>query len=312
MRFNDLYSAYSSELQDAFLELEGATIDSGYYRGMDAAERSGMNRTPDNRYTWWESSDADCVFVNSRGLFNAPDGAVAFSETDIVVYGDDATGWTYNVPMLLLDDVLVVGQRRPDGATTTLPNGLPVGGSIDPCLVPSLRRHWNTDAAAADALNKMLDKAEEVDGYRDLAAREYGMVLCEFSTGIIAPGAIVYLGETFLDENGVPCTRLDENGVPQPVHPTVDVDFDGCPNGSTIIGMIHSHRGGQVPSGADSTWLPSIDFARGGDGFGRIYVASQGPSGARMNVYNAENVEAGVQGGITGPEVNPNGVACTN
>ncbi len=313
MRFNDLYAAYESELRTALLELESNTIESGFYNGLDASEAGVLNHTPDNRYTWWDSPDADCVFINSRGLGTAPDGAVAFSEDDIVVYGDDATGWSYNVPMLLLDDVISVGQRRPPGTTITFLTGEPGGGVVDPCLAPSRRRHWNTDAAAADALDKMLDKAEEEDGHRDLAAREYGMVLCEFSTGVISPGPVVYLGETFLDENGVPRTRLDENGVPQTIHPTVDVDFDGCPNGSTIIGMIHSHPGGQVPSGADRTWLPSIDFARNADGFARIYIATQAPGGgARINVYNEENADAGVQSGTVGPEVNPNGVPCTN
>jgi len=212
----------------------------------------------------------------------------------------------------VVDDIVVTGQRRPNESMEPFPSRPmpdptpPIFDEIepdldpvdDPCADPEKRREWDADAAMARALERFLDQAEITDGQRSLYNREFGAVLCEFSDGSIDVGPVIYEGDAI--------------GPGQP-HPTVDVDIEGCPSGSTIIGMAHSHPGvgasSGIPSQPDITWITAINGRRG-DEAGRIYIVARVNGVHKVWVYNNTNAAKAALEGLNGPEVNPEGQSC--
>lgn len=166
---------------------------------------------------------------------------------------------------------------------------------------------WNADAAAAEALQRMLETAAaQNDSTHNLANREYGAMICEHSNGTLSISPIQW---------GDPTFDADGNWVSPGQQPTVDVNFNSCPAGSLPLAMIHSHPGtgvaGGVPSAADVTWVASINAARG-DNRGRIYLVSIGDAGTpyRIWVYDETNAEDASLSGEPEDEVNPEGEPC--
>lgn len=111
-------------------------------------------------------------------------------------------------------DIVVIGQRRsspndPFPVREPPPTG-PVDPDVpsieedtsDPCLNPDTAREWNADAAAAEALRRMLDFALREFGEDHLANREFGTMLCEMN-GSIVIGEIV-AGDPLIGPDGRP------------------------------------------------------------------------------------------------------------
>lgn len=218
-------------------------------------------------------------------------------------------------PVTEVGGIEVVGQRRsePGQSFPSQPPPFvpPIFDEIEPvppedpgpCDTPETRREWNADAAAAEALRRMIDAALNQNGEPDFVNREYGAVLCEALNGDISVGPIVW-GDPILDEDGN-MTSGDQ--------PTVPIDYNVCGSGGTPIGMIHSHPGVGVgtltPSADDIANLEYINTLRG-DQNGRIYISGRISSSDRyrLYVYNEENNDSDQ----VGPEVNPDGEPCPN
>lgn len=190
-----------------------------------------------------------------------------------------------------VDDISVVGQRRRTPAGSFPPSG--GGGSggaggihqnqvemedtppppmpAHPCNDPETAREWNADAAAAEALRRMLEAAAaQNDVTHTLYNREYGAMICENSDRSMSISPIQW---------GDPIFDADGTWVGAGQQPSVNVNFNSCGSGSIPIAMIHSHPStgaeGGLPSASDATWISSINNARG-DLAGRIYVVSIG------------------------------------
>lgn len=232
-------------------------------------------------------------------------------------------------PPAELDEVVITGQRRqpnglfpaPSGGGGGLPgddggihqdeldpdNPGPGPSPPDPCSNPDTALDWNADAAAAEALRRMLETVAALDdSTHHLANREYGAMICEQSDGTLSISPIQWGDPTF-DENG---TWLNPG-----VQPTVEVNFNACGAGSLPLAMIHSHPstgvGGGVPSANDVTWVAAINAARG-DNLGRIYLVSIGDAATpyRIWVYDETNAEDASLSGEPKDEVNPEGEPC--
>lgn len=223
-------------------------------------------------------------------------------------------------PPAELDDVVVTGQRRkephepfPQRPEPVVWEGqhtekLPGLDEVpDPCAHPRTARDWNADAAAAEALQRMLETVAALnDSTHHLANREYGAMICEHSDGTLSISPIQWGDPTF-DENG---TWLNPG-----VRPTVDVNFNACGAGSLPLAMIHSHPStgpsGGVPSASDVTWVAAINAARG-DNLGRIYLVSIGDAATpyRIWVYDETHAEDASLSGEPKDEVNPEGEPC--
>jgi len=217
-------------------------------------------------------------------------------------------------------DIIVVGQRRreptepfPERPQIVTFEGMfdeldpDLGLQPDPCADPAKALEWNADAAAAEALQDILDTiAAQNDSTHNLANREYGAMICEHSDGTLSISPIQW-GDLTFDENG--------NWLNPGVQPTVDVNFNACGTGSLPLAMIHSHpgtgAGGGVPSASDVSWVGSINAARG-DNLGRIYLVSIGDAETpyRIWVYDESNAEEASVSGEPGDEVNPDGQPC--
>jgi hypothetical protein len=215
-------------------------------------------------------------------------------------------------------DIVVTGKRRVSSVAAFPQRPAPVvwQGSVaelppdietppDPCANPETARDWNADAAAAEAMRRMLQAALHDNGEPDFANREYGALICEKADGSLSIGPIKW-GDPILDSEG----HMTNPGE----QPTVPIDPNGCPGGSLPLAMIHSHPGAGentgLPSVNDSTWVEFINAARG-DLHGRIYVVSKGETGEyRIHVYHAKNVSQGAVQGELGPEFNPVGEPC--
>ena len=126
------------------------------------------------------------------------------------------------------------------------------------CADPVKAKQWNKDAkAATDALAAL--RAAAFNRYQeDLQMREYGALLCQFSTGQLEVGP-VFEGGPLLDENGTAIEYPDGR-------PSVPIGTTSCPAGSVPVGYIHSHPGtGALPSDADFGFLQTIALANGVD-----------------------------------------------
>lgn len=223
-------------------------------------------------------------------------------------------------PPTELGDIVVTGQRRrPDG---TFPSAGPSGGGgagdpggvnqdelspddpqpepePNPCAHPDSALEWNADAAAAEALRRMLDFARREFDEDHLANREFGTMLCEMNGSIIIGDIIP--GDPLIGPDGSPTGNT----------PTVHIDRGSCPIGSTAIGMIHSHVSGSgAPSIADASWVPSINHDRPSSD-GRIYIVSFDGTAYRIHVYDSSNAQSAAETGDLGEEVNPDGQPCS-
>lgn len=228
-----------------------------------------------------------------------------------------------------LPDVVVTGQRRkPNGTFPSGPGGgannpggvnqweleeegdpppPPEGDGSHPCDDAETARDWNGDAAAAEALRRMLQAAAaQNDSTHDFANREYGAMICEHSNGSFSISPIQW---------GDPTFDADGNWLNPGQQPTVDINFNSCGPDSVPFAMIHSHPstgpGGGVPSAADVAWVASINAARG-DSNGRIYVVSIGDTSSpyRIWVYDETNAEEASLSGEPEDEVNPEAEPC--
>lgn len=232
-------------------------------------------------------------------------------------------------PPTTVDYIFVVGQRRRPGQNFPPAAGSGGGGTgggdgvnqneLDPnepppppspphaCDNPETALDWNADAAAAEALQRMIDKATaQNDATHNLANREYGAMICESSTGGLFISDVVW-GDPIFDEQG--------NWVGAGTQPSVEVNIYACGAGNRPLAMIHSHLGvgaqGGLPSPSDATWVSAINGLRG-DNAGRIYLVSTGDvnNPFEIRVYDERNVDRGSVNGDEGPEVNPNGLPC--
>lgn len=216
-----------------------------------------------------------------------------------------------------IEGVVVTGQRSWPGGSFPLvfdPTDRPPeqngsgGGhhAPHPCEDPLRSQDWNADAAAAEALRRIISTAAaQNDPTHNLSNREYGAMICQASDGTLSVSQIQW-GDPIFDANG--------NWVQPGVQPTVNVNFNACGGGSLPLGMIHTHPStgvsGGIPSSSDTAWVNAINSARG-DNQGRIYIVSIGNSGSyRIEIYNSANVEHASSTGTAGPLVNPDGLPC--
>ena len=114
---------------------------------------------------------------------------------------------TQEPPPTQVDDIVVRGQRRwPNGQFPVRSGegyGEPPEGPIpieigpepdpptstDPCASPETALDWNADAAAAEALRRMEQKARD-NGEPDFGAREYGTAIYLMPDGTFRIGTI--------------------------------------------------------------------------------------------------------------------------
>lgn len=174
-----------------------------------------------------------------------------------------------DLPITPIDDITVTGQRArgpspfadldypskgpgqgPGGPDQDEldPNGPGPDGPSDEsvqCGNPDGKREWNKDAAAAAAIQAMLDYAQREPGEGSLSAREFGAAICQFSNGSIGLGPIKHGPPMIGDPDG---------------RGSVDVRHDDC--GSAIpLGYIHSHPSlNRVPSMADFGVLEEMAY----------------------------------------------------
>ncbi len=221
-------------------------------------------------------------------------------------------------PPFDLGDIYSVGQRRRPGGSFPTGGGGGSGGNSDippdepleteegdpnggelplhPCSDPETALDWNADAAAAEALRRMQEDADDplLDG------RERSFVIYRNPlTGRIQ------LGNIAVGPNRGGEVQPDDTGI----------------NRGDIIGLIHSHPGsGPYPSGPDRTnftefWQPEI-AANGGDPSAfRLYLVGTrtdpgGQARLQIRVYDQSNLEGDENN--PGPEVNPNAEPCPN
>lgn len=142
-----------------------------------------------------------------------------------------------------------------------------------------------------------------------LNTREWGATILQGPGGQISLGPVVAGQFTF--QNPGPGGRA-----------TVELDWT-VPSGWRVIGTVHSHfAGGYLPSGqayneGDQAGLTYLRTLLGPDAdLARMYVVAltTGPVGhqqrAKITVYNHLNRDAAM-GGQKGPEVNPDGLSCS-
>lgn len=216
-------------------------------------------------------------------------------------------------PTTTLPGILIVGQRRGPGGT--FPSRGSTGGSgdpgfpqqnedeppplyteapEDPCANPDTALEWSSDAAAAEALRRMQDDANDelLDG------RERSFVIYrDRNTGRIR------LGNIAVGTNMAGSVTPDMTGI----------DY------ADVIGLIHSHPGsGPYPSGPDQSnftdfWQPQIAGAGGDPSQFRIYIVGTradpgGQARLQIRVYDETTLDGDED--KPGPEVNPDGEPC--
>lgn len=213
-----------------------------------------------------------------------------------------------------LGEIVVVGQRRRnDGSFPTRGGGTGGGGNNDtgvpqqdevdpgdftpddeqdPCRDPVKALEWNADAAAARALRRMKEDANDPL----LDDRERCMVLVRNESG------------------NVDAVNLD---VGLPRGGTCDFNLDGV-NPANLVGLIHSHPGsGPYPSGPDRyevyPYFQNLVAQAGGPSRGlRFYMVGthsrNQPPRLQINIYNETNMDGDEDN--PGPEVNPDAIPC--
>lgn len=212
-------------------------------------------------------------------------------------------------------DIWVVGQRRQPNGMFPPASGASGGAGDDggvhqnevdpdpedppyspphPCDDPETAREWNTDAAAAEALRRMKQDANDplLDG------RERGFVIHFDPASQTA--------------------RLGNLSVGPNMGGSVTPDLSGI-SSENIVGFIHSHpASGPYPSGPDRTEIfpffrGQIAAAGGHAGAFRLYVVGTrtdpgGQARLQIRVYNESNLDGDENS--PGPEVNPDGEPC--
>ncbi|MFY0400808.1 hypothetical protein [Brevundimonas naejangsanensis] len=221
-------------------------------------------------------------------------------------------------PATPVDDVVVRGQRRPNGSTNPFPpepsNDPPLPGqdaTIEPeegfhaCDNPATREDWDTDAAARQA-RQAIEAAAAAAGEAGLTYRERGVWLLRQANGTIV------------------ASQPWDGALFQPgVIPTTTFSFAGI-NPKDIVGFVHNHDVGMhapsydpVSNYGDAQALDAIAAAvtsAGGNGDDvRMYIVAQ-TNGAnpynKITVYTKANAHSSAQSGSVGPEVNPNATFC--
>jgi len=121
--------------------------------------------------------------------------------------------------------------------------GGPISDETLQCATADGRREWDKDAAAVDAIDKFLARANQLYGENHFYYREYGALLCEFSDGSIDIGPIIdgpYVGPPVGGQG------------------TVDIPTNGCGAG-TPVGFVHTHNSSNgVASLADIGYLQRL------------------------------------------------------
>jgi hypothetical protein len=214
-----------------------------------------------------------------------------------------------------LGDIYVVGQRRRPGGTFPPASGSggysePPEGPVpieveegepesplpqDPCSDPETALDWSADAAAAEALRRMQEDANDPL----LDSRERSFVIAKNPvTGQIYLGNIS-VGLPFAGEVGFDMTGIDP---------------------ANIIGLVHSHpASGPYPSGPDRYavfpyWASQIQQAGGNPALLRMYMVGTradpgGTARLQIRVYDQSNIDGDETN--PGPEVNPDAQACS-
>lgn len=227
-----------------------------------------------------------------------------------------------------VDDVIVVGNRRPARTSAPFGGGSGVGGgkgwdpieqreideepeddgSDDPCRTPERRKEKNADAVAAAAVALFAEMAA-LQGEDGLNYRERGAYLFLNPDGTVSLGPVKE-GDPFVSGG---------------VGSTGDLSYGGR-DPAMIIGSVHTHSVGNfLPStapngGGDRGHLHSMVAtvnAAGGNGADvRIYIAAQTTPPADVDAYNAihyydaDTIEGDIQANQPSIEVDPNGQAC--
>ncbi|WP_374273892.1 hypothetical protein [Brevundimonas sp.] len=142
-----------------------------------------------------------------------------------------------------LDEIVVIGQRRPAGSSGAYgggggrgtgapdqyeidddPNPQPDGPGYDPCATPEGALEWNADAAAAEAVREFQRRAAARTPPETLNTREWGAALFQMPDGSVAVGNITSGQYTF--RNPGPGGRA-----------SVGIDWT-APAGGVLIGMV--------------------------------------------------------------------------
>ncbi len=224
-----------------------------------------------------------------------------------------------------LPDVVVVGQRRPNGSGAAFPSiGSSGGGGgnnpggihqneieenpedppavFNPCADPATAEDWNADAAAAEAAKEFARRAAAA-GEDGLNTRERGAFLYRGANGQILIGPITQ--GTGFTNGGWGTVQLDMTGI----------------DPSTIVGSVHSHGAGshlpsdQTPAG-DPGDIQHLEWMASLNAGARLYIVAQNLVGAgqtpynQVNVYTTQNAVSARSNNQPGPEVNPDAQPC--
>ncbi|WP_162998056.1 Mov34/MPN/PAD-1 family protein [Brevundimonas lutea] len=227
-----------------------------------------------------------------------------------------------------LDEIVVIGQRRPAGSSGAYgggggrgtgapdqyeidddPNPQPDGPGYDPCATPEGAAAWNADAAAAKAAQDFMSEAIRAGGNDvgprgpNMRNREWGAFLLKSSGRDIEVGTII------------PGPEIDWSDL------TTDfsVDLTGA-NNANYMGDVHTHPGGSpLPSGEDwDNFLASNARARNTppgrpDETFYMYVITINPDGSIGTIHVYEDAPGDTDDPPPteiGQEVNPNGRPC--
>ena len=227
-----------------------------------------------------------------------------------------------------VDDVLVLGNRRPAGSTGAFGGGGSAGNSggihenqitpaepeppyqYDPCDSEEKRQEKAIDAAAAAAA-AAIAAAAAAAGEDSLNFRERGCYL------FLQPDGTVIVGEI---TQGLP---FENGGVG-----SVKLSLSGR-NPGTVIASVHSHSVGNVLPSTGRTpitddgdrghlrgMVQMINTGGGNGANARIYIVAPKTTGAGepasnvISYYDESNLESSITDHTAGPEVDPNGQPC--
>lgn len=225
-----------------------------------------------------------------------------------------------------VEGIVVQGQRKTTSggypmlpATVVVPapldtpevqKGEPV--EMDPCDHPDIRRRWDQDAAAVQAIQAFLDAAASLGGNDvgpngpDLANREFGVPLIGVPRGGVRLGNVSY---------GEP--QLLPDGTTNPKGSSVRHDDTGL-TPYNLRGLVHSHPAGSFvpsPEGPDGsgdlgTFRQFREWVQAGGGNAElmsIYVVAIDPETGDYAVYAYDWENGGIS---QGRQVNPGALPC--